>query len=276
MKCDRRTFLKGLASSFAFIGLTTLAKRVEAMTKTRASIWSGQTLTAGAADTSSNWIDLSSAGGANLCVKLTNSAIGPTVAPQVQIWLANNYNGGSPTLPVKDPRGLLKGIVGAANGVQMWSIRIPAGVAAIQLVAGSNTGGNVTVDADISYGSTSLTKSRTSLWSGQPLSAGGSDTNSSWIHLNSAWAAQINFKLTNAGNGPTVPAQVQFQVANDFNSGFPTLPVTYGGAVKGLTSNSEVQYWSEEIPVGVVAVRLVAGSNRGQAVTVDADISVLS
>jgi hypothetical protein len=69
---------------------------------------------------------------------------------------------------------------------------------------------------------------------------------------------------------------VQFQVANDFNSGFPTLPVTYGGAVKGLTSNSEVQYWSEEIPVGVVAVRLVAGSNRGQAVTVDADISVLS
>src|ERR1700756_45941 len=108
MRWDRRTFLKGLASSLAFIGLTTLAKRVEAITKTRVGIWSGQILTAGAADTSSNWIDLSSAGGASLCVKLTNGAIGSTVAAQVQIWLANNYNGGSPTLPVKDPRGLLK------------------------------------------------------------------------------------------------------------------------------------------------------------------------
>jgi hypothetical protein len=31
--------------------------------------------------------------------------------------------------------------------------------------------------------------------------------------------------------------------------------------------------FSVEIPIGVAAVRLVAGSNTGQAVTVDADIS---
>ena len=56
-----------------------------AATKSRTSIWSAQILTAGAGNTSSSWIDLSSAYGAQLDIKLTNGATGPTVAAQVKI-----------------------------------------------------------------------------------------------------------------------------------------------------------------------------------------------
>lgn len=119
-----------------------------------------------------------------------------------------------------------------------------------------------------------IAKTRTSLWSGQSLSAGGSNVNSSWIDLSAVDEAQVNFRLTNGATGPTVAAQVQIQVANDYNAGSPTLPVNYGGAFIGVTPNSGVSSWS--VPLmgeGIAAVRLVAGGNTGQAVTVDADIS---
>lgn len=115
-----------------------------ASTKAVTAIWSSQTLTAGAGDTTSSAVDLSDGYGAALHIKLTNGATGPTVAAQVQIQVsADNseyYNFG----------GALKG--GTANsGVYSWGgIDIPVGVEYVKLVAGSNTGQNVTVDADIS------------------------------------------------------------------------------------------------------------------------------
>lgn len=122
----------------------------------------------------------------------------------------------------------------------------------------------------------SLSKSRTSLWSAQTLTAGAADTDSSWVDLSSALGAQINFQLTNGSTGPTVAAQVQIQVANDYNAGSPTLPVDFGGANQGDTTASSVNSWSVDLPDGVAAVRLVAGSNTGQDVTVDADIGVVT
>lgn len=116
-------------------------------------------------------------------------------------------------------------------------------------------------------------KTRSSIWSAQSLTAGGADTNGSWIDLSTSYGAQIDFKLTNGGTGPTIAAQVQVQVANNYNAGSPTLPVNYGGPLIGSVTNSAVSQFSVEIPIGVEAVRLVAGSNTGQAVTVDADIS---
>lgn len=118
-----------------------------------------------------------------------------------------------------------------------------------------------------------ITKSRASIWSGQTLTAGAADTNGSWIDLSGSYGAQIDIKLTNGATGPTVPAQVQFQVANDYNAGSPTLVTNFGGAFVGGTANNGASHCSVELPIGVAAVRLVAGSNTGQNVTVDADIS---
>lgn len=117
---------------------------------------------------------------------------------------------------------------------------------------------------------TTPTKARTSIWSGQTLTAGAGNTSSSVINLTGTFESQINIKLTNGATGPTVPAQVQVVVGNDAT---PTLATNYGGALVGSTTNSAVSYFSVTIPIGVESVQLVAGSNTGQNVTVDADIS---
>jgi hypothetical protein len=118
-----------------------------------------------------------------------------------------------------------------------------------------------------------ITKSRASIWSAQTLTAAAGNTNSSWIDLSAVYGTQVDIVLTNGGTGPTVAAQVQIQVASDYNAGSPTLVTNYAGALVGLTTNSGVAYFSVEIPIGVEAMRLVAGSNTGQNVTVDADYS---
>lgn len=117
------------------------------------------------------------------------------------------------------------------------------------------------------------TKTRTSIWSAQTLTAGGANTSSAWIDLSTAYGAELNIRLTNGATGPTVAAQVQIMVANDTAH---TLPVNFGGAFIGGTTANEVDYLSVELPLGVVAVQLVAGSNTGQNVTVDADISTVT
>jgi hypothetical protein len=113
-------------------------------TKTITAIWSGQTLTAGAADTTSSVVTLDDGYGAALHIKLSNGATGPTVAAEVQIQVsADNsewYDFGPPLVGNED-----------GNGVESWGgIEIPMGVEYLRLVAGSNTGQDVTVDADIS------------------------------------------------------------------------------------------------------------------------------
>jgi len=119
-----------------------------AAVKSRSAIWTAQVLTAGAGNTSASWIDLSTVYGAQVDIKLTNGATGPTVAAQVQVLVAAAYNAGAPQLPV-NYGGALIGQTGN-NAIAYFSVEIPIGVATIQLVAGSNTVQNVTVDADIS------------------------------------------------------------------------------------------------------------------------------
>ena len=115
-----------------------------ASTKAVTAIWSSQTLTAAAGDSTSSVVVLDDGYGAALHVKLTNGATGPTVAAQVQVQVsADNsewYDFGFP-------------MVGTTTNsdVSSWGgIEIPMGVEYLRLVAGSNTGQNVTVDADIS------------------------------------------------------------------------------------------------------------------------------
>ena len=114
------------------------------------------------------------------------------------------------------------------------------------------------------------TKSRTSIWAAQVLTAGAGNTTSTGQDVSTGYGAQVDVQLTNGATGPTVAAQVQVQVAANAAG---TLWVNYGGPLVGSTANSAVSSWSVEIPIGVEAVRLVAGSNTGQNVTVDADIS---
>lgn len=117
------------------------------------------------------------------------------------------------------------------------------------------------------------TKSRTSLWSAQTLTAGAGNTTSSAVNLSAVFESSIDIKLTNGATGPTVPAQVQVQVANDSGG---TLYVNYGGALVCTSTNSDVCHFSVVIPIGYASVKLVAGSNTAQNVTVDADISTVT
>ena len=113
------------------------------------------------------------------------------------------------------------------------------------------------------------TKTRTSIWSSQTLTAGAGDTTSSAVDLQDGYSAALNIKLTNGGTGPTVPGQVLIQVSNDNSAWFD-----FGAALVGNSTNSAVVAWGGiDIPIGVKYLRLVAGSNTGQNITVDADIS---
>jgi hypothetical protein len=116
---------------------------------------------------------------------------------------------------------------------------------------------------------------RTSIWSGQALAV-GTPQNGAWQNLSTVFESQVNFKITNGATGPTVAAQVQIQVANDWNSGSPNLPINYGGPLVGDTANNGGGQWSIDIPIGVVALRLVGSGNTGQSVTLDADISAIT
>jgi hypothetical protein len=116
-----------------------------AATKSRTSLHAGTTLTAGAGNTTSATVDLSAAYGAEVDIKLTNGATGPTIAAQVQVQVADDAAG---TLWVNFG-GPLVGPTGNA-AVSSWSVEIPLGVAAVRTVSGSNTGQNVTLDADVS------------------------------------------------------------------------------------------------------------------------------
>ena len=114
-------------------------------TKARTSLHSGTTLTAGAGNTTSSSVDLSTGYGAIVDIQLTNGATGPTVAAQVQIQVAADVGG---TLWTNFGAPLVGSTTNSA--VSQWSVEIPIGVAAVRTVSGSNTVQNVTLDADVS------------------------------------------------------------------------------------------------------------------------------
>ncbi len=122
----------------------------------------------------------------------------------------------------------------------------------------------------------SATKTRTSVASGVTMTAGAGNVSTVGPDLSTAYGAQLDIKITNGATGPTVPGQVQVQVAADYNSGSPHLWVNYGGPLVGSTANSGVASWSVQLPIGVAAVQIVSGSNTGQNCTLDCDISAVT
>ena len=113
------------------------------------------------------------------------------------------------------------------------------------------------------------TKAVTAIWSAVTLTAGAGDTTSSAVDLTDGYGGTLNIKLTNGATGPTIAAQVQVQVSEDNSEWY-----NFGGALIGSTANNAVTSWGGIIiPIATKYLRLVAGSNTGQNVTVDADLS---
>ena len=116
------------------------------------------------------------------------------------------------------------------------------------------------------------TKVRTSIWAAQSLTAGAGNTTSSAIDLSAGYGAQLDISLVN-GTAPTIPAQVQIQVANDVAG---TLFTNYGGPLVAGVTASTTYSWSISLPIGVTRLQLIAGSNTTNAVTVNSDISLVT
>jgi len=114
------------------------------------------------------------------------------------------------------------------------------------------------------------TKVRTNIASGVVMTASAGNVNSTAIDLSAGYGAQLDIQITNGGTGPTIAGQAQIQVANDVAG---TLFTNFGGPLTGGVSNNGVSSWSIDIPIGVARLRIVSGSNTGQATTLDADIS---
>lgn len=114
-----------------------------ALTKSRTSINSGATLTAGAGNTTSATQDVSASYETIVHIKLTNGATGPTIPAQTLVQVAADSGG---TLFV-DYGAPLVGPT-ANNGTASWSVYLPMAIAAFRLVSGSNTAQNVTLDSD--------------------------------------------------------------------------------------------------------------------------------
>ena len=113
------------------------------------------------------------------------------------------------------------------------------------------------------------TKTRTSIWSSQTLTAGAGATTSSAVDLVDGYGAALNIKIANGATGPTVPAEVSIQVSADDTTYFK-----FGGSlVAGTTNNGTYEWGGIDIPIGNKYLKLVAGTNTGQDVTIDADIS---
>lgn len=113
------------------------------------------------------------------------------------------------------------------------------------------------------------TKAVTEIFNNVTLTGSAGDTTSSAVTLDDGYGASLHIKLTNGATGPTIAAQVQIQVSAD-NSVY----YNYGSPLVGLTTNNGVVSWGGiDIPIGVEYLKLVAGSNTGQNVTVEADIS---
>jgi hypothetical protein len=113
------------------------------------------------------------------------------------------------------------------------------------------------------------TKEVTVLFNTETLTAGAGDETSALATLDDGYGAALNVKITNGVAGPTLPAQVQIEVSSDNVEWYE-----FGSPVVGSVENDAVESWGGiAIPVGVEYLRLLAGSNTGQDVVIEVDIS---
>lgn len=117
-----------------------------AITKTTVSIFDGQSLGAGNADTVSNWADTSDAYDAMVCLKLTNGANAPANAASIGVSVGvDEGNNGSTIVSYSFGGRYSNG--NSANGTQSWTVQLPVSTEYVQIYAGGNTNEAVTAEA---------------------------------------------------------------------------------------------------------------------------------
>lgn len=94
------------------------------------------------------------------------------------------------------------------------------------------------------------------------LTAGAADYTSSVLDLQDGYFAGLGIKITNGATGPTVAAAAQVWWSFD-NSNWYKL----GGAYGAQTTNNGVYSWPVPLPSWAKYVKVTAGSNTGQNVT---------
>lgn len=115
-----------------------------ATTKVLTEVRNAVVMTAGAGDVNSSSVDMSTAYGGAISLKLTNGATGPTLPGQIQIETSHDD---SEWFPMGGP---FVGSVANSAVVATGPIDIPIGVEFIRVVTGSNTGQNVTAEVHVS------------------------------------------------------------------------------------------------------------------------------
>lgn len=107
------------------------------------------------------------------------------------------------------------------------------------------------------------TKTVTVLADDVTLTASAVDTESSVWTLDDGYGGELSIKVTNGATGPTIAAQAQIWVSPDSTNWYK-----FGGSLVSTLGNSVVSSWGGIIiPVGTKYLKVVAGSNTGQDVT---------
>lgn len=110
------------------------------------------------------------------------------------------------------------------------------------------------------------TKTARVLENGLTLTAGAGDDTGTALNLTDSYGGTLHLKLSNGGTGPTIGAQIQVETSADNSEWY-----SYGGALVGGLTASTAYSWNVDIPMGVMYIRTVQGSNTGQDVTCNID-----
>ena len=115
-----------------------------------------------------------------------------------------------------------------------------------------------------------ITKATTVHLDNVTLTAGAAATSSTIQDLTDVDNATVDLRITNGGTGPTVPAQIQIETSPDNGTNY----FDCGGPLVAQTGNNVVTEWSGiSLPPATLYVRITAGSNTGQDVTVRAVVN---
>ena len=112
------------------------------------------------------------------------------------------------------------------------------------------------------------TKANTVVLNDVTMTAGAGDVTTDGPDLDDGYGGIAYVKLTNGGAGPTIAAQVQIEVSADDANWYE-----FGGALVGSVTSLAIRSWTVDIPIGILHIRTVTGSNTGQNVTVRVDVA---
>jgi len=117
--------------------------------KTPVTIFNNITLTAGAVDTVSSWIQVDTSFPSIISAVVLNGPTAPATPVIVQAEFNNDWNGGSP------PAAMTTKLAGPViadtlnNGGGSWPIPVPLGAQAVRVTAGNNTVQDATINSSI-------------------------------------------------------------------------------------------------------------------------------